>query len=107
MAARDGRLPEQLRAGIVPPTTEELEGWRTLDPGGQVLADQGARAADPAAGDEFYVRTSAESLDVNGIAGGSPFLQKTVIPAQADANLSMRLAAGQDRKRCSPRSRRW
>ena len=33
---------------------------------------------------------------MNGIAGGSPFLQKTVIPAQADANLSMRLAAGQD-----------
>lgn len=97
VAARDGRLPEQLRAGIVPPTTEELEGWRTLDPGGKVLADQGARAADPAAGDEFYVRTWAEpSLDVNGIAGGSPFLQKTVIPAQADANLSMRLAAGQD-----------
>jgi len=97
VAARDGRLPEPLRAGIVPPTAEELEGWRTLDPGDKVLADQGARAADPAAGDEFYVRTWAEpSLDVNGIAGGSPFLQKTVIPAQADANLSMRLAAGQD-----------
>jgi acetylornithine deacetylase/succinyl-diaminopimelate desuccinylase-like protein len=97
VAARDGRLPEPLRAGIVPPSAEELEGWRTLDPGDKVLADQGARPVDPAAGDEFYVRTWAEpSLDVNGIAGGSPFMQKTVIPAQADANLSMRLAAGQD-----------
>ena len=93
----DGRLPEALRAGVVPPTAEELEGWRTLDPGDRVLADQGARPCDPAAADEFYVRTWAEpSVDVNGIAGGSPFLQKTVIPAQADANLSMRLAAGQD-----------
>jgi acetylornithine deacetylase/succinyl-diaminopimelate desuccinylase-like protein len=97
VAARDGRLPESLRVGIVAPTPEELEGWSTLDPGNKVLADQGARPSDPAAGDEFYVRTWAEpSIDVNGIAGGSPFMQKTVIPAQADANLSMRLAAGQD-----------
>jgi len=97
LAQRDGRLPEPLRAGIVPPTAGELDGWRTLDPGDQVLAEQGARPSDPAAGDEFYLRTWAEpSLDVNGIAGGSPFLQKTVIPALAEANLSMRLAAGQD-----------
>jgi acetylornithine deacetylase/succinyl-diaminopimelate desuccinylase-like protein len=95
--ARDGRLPESLRAGVIPPTEEELEGWRSLDPGGKVLADQGAREVDPAAGDEFYLRTWAEpSLDVNGIAGGSPFLQKTVIPAVSEANLSMRLAPGQD-----------
>ena len=43
------------------------------------------------------MRTWAEpSLDVNGLAGGSPFLQKTVIPAVGEANLSMRLVAGQD-----------
>jgi acetylornithine deacetylase/succinyl-diaminopimelate desuccinylase-like protein len=51
---------------------------------------------DPAAADEFYVRTWAEpSVDVNGVEGGSPHLQKTVIPVGAEANLSIRLAAGQ------------
>jgi acetylornithine deacetylase/succinyl-diaminopimelate desuccinylase-like protein len=94
---QEGRLPEPLRAGLIPPTEEELEGWRSLQGGGDVLARQGARPVDPAAGEEFYVRTWAEpSLDVNGIATGSPFLQKTVIPAVAEANLSMRLVAGQD-----------
>jgi acetylornithine deacetylase/succinyl-diaminopimelate desuccinylase-like protein len=97
LAASNGRLPEPLRAGIVPPTAEELDGWSSLDPGDKVLADQGARPVDAQAGEEFYIRTWAEpSLDVNGLAGGSPFLQKTVIPAVGEANLSMRLAAGQD-----------
>ena len=44
------------------------------------------------------MRTWAEpSVDVNGIAGGSPHLQKTVLPVQAEANVSIRLAPGQDR----------
>jgi len=43
------------------------------------------------------VRTWAEpALDVNGLAGGSALLQKTVLPAVAEANLSIRLVAGQD-----------
>ena len=33
---------------------------------------------------------------MNGIAGGSPVLQKTVLPVSAEANLSIRLAPGQD-----------
>jgi acetylornithine deacetylase/succinyl-diaminopimelate desuccinylase-like protein len=33
---------------------------------------------------------------VHGIVGGSPLLQKTVLPATAEANLSIRLAPGQD-----------
>lgn len=94
---QDGRLPEPLRARVIAPTEEELEGWRSLQAGADVLAEQGARPGDAAAGEEFYLRTWAEpSLDVNGIATGSPFLQKTVIPAVAEANLSMRLVAGQD-----------
>jgi acetylornithine deacetylase/succinyl-diaminopimelate desuccinylase-like protein len=94
---RDGKLPEALRAQVIPPTAEELEGWRSLAGGAHVLADQGARPADPAAADEFYIRTWAEpSLDVNGLAGGSPQLQKTVLPVLAEANLSVRLVAGQD-----------
>jgi acetylornithine deacetylase/succinyl-diaminopimelate desuccinylase-like protein len=97
LAPRDGRLPEALRAGIAPPTDEELAGWRELTPGAQELASQGARPADARAADEFYVRTFAEpALDVNGIEGGSPQLQKTVLPVVAETNFSIRLAPGQD-----------
>jgi acetylornithine deacetylase/succinyl-diaminopimelate desuccinylase-like protein len=95
--ARDGRLPEPLRAGIAPPTDEERAAWAELVQGDQMLADGEAVPADPRAAEEFYLRTTAEpSLDVNGVAGGSPVLQKTVLPVVADANLSIRLAPGQD-----------
>ena len=93
---RNGRLPEPLLAGVVPPTEEELESWRELPPGQEELSSQGARPADPAAADEFYLRTFAgPSLDVNGIETGSPHLQKTVLPVVAEANVSIRLAPGQ------------
>jgi acetylornithine deacetylase/succinyl-diaminopimelate desuccinylase-like protein len=95
--AKEGRLSEPLRAGIAPPTEEELAAWAELTPGPQELAAQGARPMDARAEDEFYLRTFAEpSLDVNGIEGGSPHLQKTVLPAEAHANVSIRLAPGQD-----------
>jgi acetylornithine deacetylase/succinyl-diaminopimelate desuccinylase-like protein len=96
LIARDGRLVEPLRKGLVPPTDEELAGWRELPTGADELADQGARAADPKAAEEFYLRTFAEpALDVNGFESGSPHLQKTVLPVSAVANLSIRLAPGQ------------
>ena len=95
--ARDGRLPEPLRAGIAPPTDEERAAWGELVPGAQMLADADGRPADPRAADDFYLRTTAEpSLEVNGIVGGSPLLQKTVLPVEAEANVSIRLAPGQD-----------
>jgi acetylornithine deacetylase/succinyl-diaminopimelate desuccinylase-like protein len=95
--AKDGRLPEPLRAGIAPPTEEELAAWGELTPGAEELAGQGARPMDAKAAEEFYLRTFAEpALDVNGIEGGSPVLQKTVLPVEADANVSIRLAPGQD-----------
>jgi len=94
---REGRLPEPLRAGIAQPTDAELAGWSELAPGAEELAGQGARPADERAAEEFYLRTFAEpALDVNGIEGGSPHLQKTVLPVIAEANLSIRLAPGQD-----------
>jgi acetylornithine deacetylase/succinyl-diaminopimelate desuccinylase-like protein len=96
LVTTDGRLAEPLRQGILAPTAEELEGWRELPTGSEVLADQGARPADPRAADEFYLRTFAEpALDVNGIESGSPHLQKTVLPVTAAANVSIRLAPGQ------------
>jgi acetylornithine deacetylase/succinyl-diaminopimelate desuccinylase-like protein len=100
---RDGRLPEPLRAGIVPPTEEELASWASLPAGSHELESQGARPVDPRAAEEFYVRTWAEpSLDVNGIEGGSPQLQKTVLPVLAEANLSIRLAPGQNPQAIAP-----
>ncbi len=95
--ARDGVLPEPLRAGITPPTEEEIAAWAELVPGAEMLTEAGARNAYPRADEDFYLRTTAEpALDVNGIAGGSPVLQKTVLPVTAEANVSIRLAPGQD-----------
>jgi acetylornithine deacetylase/succinyl-diaminopimelate desuccinylase-like protein len=93
---RDGRLPEPLRAGVAAPTEEELAGWSALPPGGDELARAGGRPIDGRAAEEFYVRTFAEpSLDVHGVEGGSPRLVKTVLPVEAHANVSVRLAPGQ------------
>ncbi|MGH3132153.1 MAG: M20/M25/M40 family metallo-hydrolase [Gaiellaceae bacterium] len=92
----DGRLPEPLRRGIEPPTAEEVDSWRVLPGGVAALADVGAKGADAKAAEEFYVRTWVEpSVDVHGLAGGSPDLVKTVLPVEARANVSIRIAPGQ------------
>jgi acetylornithine deacetylase/succinyl-diaminopimelate desuccinylase-like protein len=90
-------VPEELRAGVIAPTEEELSSWRELEPGASVLAEAGARALDERAAEDFYRRTVAgPAVDVNGILGGEPLLQKTVLPVVAEANVSIRLAPGQD-----------
>ena len=90
-------IPEELRAGVVPPTEEERLSWEALDPGAEVLAAAGASPMDDEAASDFYGRTfAAPSVDVNGIRAGSPDLQKTVLPVTAEANVSIRLAPGQD-----------
>jgi len=96
LLAADGRLAEPLREGIIAPSAEELEDWKQLPSGADELAGQGASPADPAAAEEFYIRTTAEpALEVNGIESGSPHLEKTVLPVRAAANVSIRLAPGQ------------
>jgi acetylornithine deacetylase/succinyl-diaminopimelate desuccinylase-like protein len=90
-------MPDELRAGVIDPAEEERRSWDELDPGATVLEEAGARPADEAAADEFYVRTVASpAVDVHGIAVGEPHLQKTVLPVSAEANVSIRLAPGQD-----------
>jgi acetylornithine deacetylase/succinyl-diaminopimelate desuccinylase-like protein len=90
-------LPDELRAGVTPPTDEERRSWEELDPGAVVLEEAGARPADARAADELYLRTLAgPAVDVHGIAVGEPHLQKTVLPVAAEANVSIRLAPGQD-----------
>jgi acetylornithine deacetylase/succinyl-diaminopimelate desuccinylase-like protein len=92
----DGRLPEPLRAGIIPPTEEEIASWAALTAGTEELAAHGAQPLDRTAPGEFHVRTTAEpSVTVHGIEGGSPHLVKTVLPVEAHANVSIRLAPGQ------------
>jgi acetylornithine deacetylase/succinyl-diaminopimelate desuccinylase-like protein len=94
---QNGQLPEVLRAGIQSPTDEERAGWGELEAGADVLAAQGARPADERAAEELYKRTWEEpAVDVHGLLGGSPTLQKTVLPVESEANVSIRLAPGQD-----------
>src|SRR5262249_357370 len=97
LVAHDGNLVDELRAGRAEPTAEELAGWAELPSGAGGVSHQGARPKDSRAAEDFYLRTFAEpALDVNGIAGGSPQLVKTVLPVEAEANLSIRLAPGQN-----------
>jgi acetylornithine deacetylase/succinyl-diaminopimelate desuccinylase-like protein len=93
----NGHLPAELRQGATPPSPEELEAWAQLPSGAEQLEHQGAAEIAPGAADDFYLRTFADtSLDVNGIVSGSPDLVKTVLPVEARANISMRLAPDQD-----------
>jgi acetylornithine deacetylase/succinyl-diaminopimelate desuccinylase-like protein len=103
LVAHDGTLADALRVGRAVPTEEELAGWAQLPPGADELSEQGARPKDAAAATDFYLRTFAEpAIDVNGIATGSPLLQKTVLPVEAVANVSIRLAPGQQLEEVVP-----
>jgi acetylornithine deacetylase/succinyl-diaminopimelate desuccinylase-like protein len=96
LAGPDGRVPEPMRVGIIPPTEAEVAGWAALRTGDEELAGSGAKPMDATAARDFWLRTTSEpTVEVNGITGGSPTLQKTVLPVEAHANLSVRLAPGQ------------
>jgi len=90
-------VPDELRARVTRPMQEEIDSWAQLDPGAKVLAAAGAQPMDAEAAEDFYLRTVASpAVDVNGFACGSAVLQKTVLPVSAEANVSIRLAPGQD-----------
>ena len=103
LPGENGLAPEPLRAGVAAPSEEEVRAWRELDPGSAVLEESGARPADAGAAQEFYARIWAEpAVTVNGFVGGEPHLQKTVLPVFAEANVSIRLAPGQDPDEIAP-----
>jgi acetylornithine deacetylase/succinyl-diaminopimelate desuccinylase-like protein len=103
LSGDDGLPPVELRAGAAQPTEDELAAWQALEPGSALLSEGGARPADGTAAAEFYERTWAQpAVDVNGIVGGEPQLQKTVLPVAAEANVSIRLAPGQDPEQIAP-----
>jgi acetylornithine deacetylase/succinyl-diaminopimelate desuccinylase-like protein len=93
MPGPDGRLREELRAGIVDPAPAEVDSWKRLRPGDDVLAEVGGRPIARDAGAGYYRRNGADaSLDVNMVMGGEP---RTVVPATARAVVSLRLAPRQ------------
>ena len=105
LLARDGRLAEPLARASWRRRRRSSPAGASCRRERRSSADQGARPTDPAAAEEFYLRTFAEpALDVNGVAAGSPHLQKTVLPVEAVANLSIRLAPGQSVEEIAPRS---
>jgi acetylornithine deacetylase/succinyl-diaminopimelate desuccinylase-like protein len=93
----DGRVREELREGVIAPSPAELSSWQRLPSGDELIDHSGGRPVYPRAGAEYYLRNGADaSLDVNEIAGGEP---RTIVPAQAHATLSLRLAPRQDPRR--------
>ena len=96
--ARDGgRLPEALEAGVIPPTAEEIESWASLPSAEAVLEVAGLSPLDADALAEYYERTVARpTVDVNAITCRDAAHQRTIIPCEASAQISMRFAAGQD-----------
>jgi acetylornithine deacetylase/succinyl-diaminopimelate desuccinylase-like protein len=72
-------LREELRAGVAPVADAERASWADLPP-------------DP----EFHEKTGAQpDIEVNGIISGATDELRTIIPAFAKANVSLRTAPGQ------------
>ncbi|MFN2594907.1 MAG: M20/M25/M40 family metallo-hydrolase [Actinomycetota bacterium] len=93
----NGRLRDELRAGIQDPTPEELVEWKSLPPGDDVISEVGGRPLTEQSGAEYYARNWGDaSLDVTGFAGGDAAQLRTITPAFAQARVAMRLAPGQD-----------
>jgi acetylornithine deacetylase/succinyl-diaminopimelate desuccinylase-like protein len=89
----DGRVRDELRAGVAAPGDTERESWARLPSGADMLAEAGATEVTPGAAEEFWERTGAEpSVDVNMLSAGEP---RTVIPSVARAQVSARVAPGQ------------
>jgi acetylornithine deacetylase/succinyl-diaminopimelate desuccinylase-like protein len=90
----DGRVREELRAGIEEPAPAELGSWQRLKPGDEVISEVGGRPVSPDAGRDYYARNGADaSLEINRIEAGEP---RTIVPAGAKGTLSLRLAPRQD-----------
>ena len=95
-----GRLPEPLRAGVRPLPPEIVERLPELLTPEQLLGGEGSHPVDDDVAAHMYERLWSEpSLEVNGILGGEPQLNHMVIPAVAQASVSMRLGPGQDPER--------
>ncbi len=96
----DGAVRAELREGTLEPSPAELESWRRLPDAAELFAEAGARPVSPGAAADYYRRNGAEpSLEVNRVEGGEA---RTIVPALAEATISLRLAPGQDPARMQP-----
>src|SRR3954447_2201337 len=95
-----GVVRPELTKGVAPVADVERASWARLTPGAQLLADAGARPVAPEAGDEFYERTGARPcVDLDYIESRAP---RTVLPAEAKATVTIRLAPGQSLAEMQP-----
>ena len=92
----DGKLRDELREGLIEPADEELKAWAQLPSPAELFEQVGARPIYEQSAETYYTQNWADaSIDVNGIAGGDAVQSRTIIPALANAKLSMRLAPEQ------------
>jgi acetylornithine deacetylase/succinyl-diaminopimelate desuccinylase-like protein len=104
LPGRDGRVREELRAGVAPLEDAERESAARLPSGAETIAEAGATEVTAGAAAEFWERTGAEpAVDVNMLTSGEP---RTVIPSVARAQLSIRLAPGQSAERIAAEAER-
>ena len=107
----DGRVREELRAGVASPSAEERESWSRLPSGAEMIAEAGAAEVTAGAADEFWERTGAEpALDVNmlderraadGDPVGGPRAGERAACARAERGADRRGArAAAARRRC-------
>jgi acetylornithine deacetylase/succinyl-diaminopimelate desuccinylase-like protein len=96
----EGRVREELRAGVAPVGERERESWSRMEPGPDALRAVGAREVTAGAGEEFYERIGAlPALDVNMMSTGEP---RTIVPSVARGHVSLRLAPGQSAEALAP-----
>ena len=94
--ARDGLIPEVLRADVREPSPDEVASWATLPSGERELATAGIAPLDDRAVAEFYRRTfSLPTFDVNAITCRDASQHRTIIPYEASAAISLRLVPDQ------------
>jgi acetylornithine deacetylase/succinyl-diaminopimelate desuccinylase-like protein len=85
LPSADG-VREELQAGVDAPPQAEVDSWGALPEGA-----------------DFHMRTGASpSLEVNGIIAGATDELRTIIPAAAKVNLSLRTAPGQTSAELAP-----
>ena len=79
------------------PDDAEIASWATLPSGAGELANAGIAPLDADAVREYYLRTLAlPTFDVNAITCRDAAHQRTIIPVEATASVSMRLVPDQD-----------
>jgi acetylornithine deacetylase/succinyl-diaminopimelate desuccinylase-like protein len=92
----DGKLRDELRVGLIQPAEDELKAWAQLPSAAELFEQVGGRPIDERSAETYYEQNWADaSIDINGIAGGDAVQTRTIIPATANAKLSMRLAPDQ------------